>query len=277
MLEERKDLFDIGGVFEDLDEYVDPIDAINSALRANLPVFLHGKPGSGKSQRVKEIDEDAKTLELALLPIEELTGITVYDGKEIKKIMPEWLKELYETCKKEPKKDHILFLDELTNAPDAIQALAYSLVLERKVANKWQLPKNVKIIAAGNEVEDSIAASDMPEPLKNRFAHINIREDLDSWVDWAIGHSIDQRIIEFALNRGIRFTTSDGVRITPRTLERASKLLKITNDRRFLSMVIGEEETANIPVSITGSALDDNYDDMLPTVVSNGYVLIDEV
>lgn len=226
------------------------IEQIRSCLQANLPVFLHGKPGEGKSQRVKSIDPNCRVLELSLIPIEDLTGITVVAGGKTQKVMPRWLTDFIQECEKEPKKEHILFLDELTNAVPSIQTLAYSLVLEREVAHTWKLPENVRIVAAGNEVEDSITASEMPEPLRDRFAHIQVKTSLEEWIDWAYEHHIHPLIIDFvgqtgALRREIGEYESDQ-QITPRTWERASKLLMESENLSLLDCVLGHEMREDI-------------------------------
>ncbi len=222
---------------------------IENAVQANIPVFLHGKPGEGKSARAREIDPDCTTLELALAPIEDLAGINVYFNHHLQKKKPEWLEELERKCSAEPEKTHVLFLDELTNAVPAIQQLAYSLILNHRVGNEWDLPQNVRIIAAGNEVEDSSAASEMPEPLKDRFAHVNVKTSVAEWLEWASTHDIHPAIISYITYRGeqaLRSAKIEGeIRTTPRTWERASKMLFATNDVRFLSPIIGDYQSAD--------------------------------
>ncbi len=45
-------------------------------------------------------------------------------------IKPTWLKKLEEKCEKEPDKNHIVFLDEITNALPSIQGMAFNIVLD---------------------------------------------------------------------------------------------------------------------------------------------------
>ncbi len=219
------------------------------ALEAGLPVFLHGKPGEGKSARAKAIDPDYTMLELCLSPMEDLAGMNEYVNGKLIKRKPEWLVELEQKCQKEPFQTHILFLDELTNAEESIQSLAYSLVLKRTVANEWKLPANVGIIATGNEVEDSAAATEMPEPLRDRFVHINVHTSLEEWLDWAGKNEIHPAIISYLTFRGesaLRSQKKEGeIYTTPRTWERASKMLNATNDVRDLFPVIGDYQATD--------------------------------
>ena len=161
-------------------------DIIRGALEANVSVFLHGKPGSGKSDRVKQLDPDFIELNLSHLDPELLDGLAgEKEGREVH-IKPPWLEELEEKCKEEPEKIHILFLEELTNASPMMQSKAYGIALDKKVAGRWSLPENARVVAAGNELEDSLAANEIAEPLYDRFAHVNIETTAEDWLEWAV-------------------------------------------------------------------------------------------
>ena len=160
-------------------------DIIREAIRSNVSVFLHGKPGCGKSDRVKQLDPDFIELNLSHLDPELLDGLAgEKDGKAVH-IKPPWLEELEAKCDEEADKIHILFLEELTNASPMMQAKAYGIALDKKVAGRWKLPENARVVAAGNELEDSLATNEMAEPLYDRFAHVNIETTVDSWLEWA--------------------------------------------------------------------------------------------
>ena len=161
-------------------------DIIKGALKSNVAIFLHGKPGCGKSDRVKQLDPDFIELNLSHLDPELLDGLAgEKDGKEVH-IKPPWLEELEEKCKDEPDKIHILFLEELTNASAVMQSKAYGIALDKKVAGRWKLPENARVVAAGNELEDSLVANEMAEPLYDRFAHVNIETTKENWLEWAV-------------------------------------------------------------------------------------------
>ena len=161
-------------------------DIIKGALKSNVAIFLHGKPGCGKSDRVKQLDPDFIELNLSHLDPELLDGLAgEKDGKEVH-IKPPWLEELEEKCKDEPDKIHILFLEELTNASAVMQSKAYGIALDKKVAGRWKLPENARVVAAGNELEDSLVANEMAEPLYDRFAHVNIETTKENWLNWAV-------------------------------------------------------------------------------------------
>ena len=161
-------------------------DIIKGAIESNVSIFLHGKPGCGKSDRVKQLDPDFIELNLSHLDPELLDGLAgEKDGKAVH-IKPPWLEELEAKCQEEPDKIHILFLEELTNASQMMQSKAYGIALDKKVAGRWKLPENVRVVAAGNELEDSLVANEIAEPLYDRFAHVNIETSVDDWLEWAV-------------------------------------------------------------------------------------------
>jgi len=67
----------------------------------------------------------------------------------------------------------ILFLDELTSAPQMTQAGCYQLVLDRKLG-EYVLPEGWVVIAAGNPASERGVHFAMPRPLRNRFVHLEL-------------------------------------------------------------------------------------------------------
>jgi len=90
----------------------------------------------------------------------------------------------------------VLFLDEMNSAAPAIQAAGYQLILNRRIG-KYKLPDNVVIVAAGNRDGDKGVVYRMPAPLANRFVHLEMRVDHESWEDWAITNRIHKDVIGY--------------------------------------------------------------------------------
>jgi hypothetical protein len=90
----------------------------------------------------------------------------------------------------------VLFLDELNSAPASVQGAAYQLVLNRAVG-KYRCPDNVVIIAAGNRESDKGVTYRMPTPLANRFIHMELRVDFDSWQVWATQNKIHKDVVGY--------------------------------------------------------------------------------
>ena len=250
-----------------------PEQTIESAMKAGVAVFLHGKSSDGKSARVKQIDPDCEIVYLRNATPESLNGKSVYNAKtgEMKDIKPTWLVRLEEKCAKEPDKLHILFLDEIANALPSIQGIAFNIVLDREVNGRWKLPENARIVAAGNEITDSLAAQPIAEPLFNRFAHVYIKTTTESWLRWASDMDIHPAIYAYiAYKKGEVLRTEytgDKPNADPRKWEMASKMLYATNNPESIVSLVGEEITKEFiefckrEVLTLEDVLNDNYDD----------------
>ena len=288
-------------------------DIIKSALEGNVSIFLHGKPGCGKSDRVKQLDPDFIELNLSHLDPELLDGLAgEKDGKAVH-IKPPWLEELKAKCEEEPDKIHILFLEELTNASPMMQAKAYGIALDKKVAGRWKLPENARVVAAGNELEDSLVANEIAEPLYDRFAHVNIETNAESWLEWAATpESIYERLdyqkedkqrpkIHPAIYAYISYRGDEVLRTPynrekpephadPRRWKMASDMLYASNNPNTLRAIVGENLTRDfvsfctIPTITIEDVLQGNYTEedlnldigrKLATVA--GLVAVDEI
>ena len=222
-------------------------DIMRAAIESDLPVFLHGKSSDGKSARVKQIDPDCTIIYLRNATPEVLNGrsICVPGTEEIKDIKPTWLVKLEEKCKNEPDKIHILFFDEISNALPSIQGMAFNIVLDKEVNGKWKLPDNSRIVAAGNEVEDSLSANEIAEPLFNRFVHVYIRTNLNNWLIWASDKDIHPYIYTYMVNSKGRYLRTDyngeKPNADPRKWEMASKMLYKTGNPLLLRGLLGED------------------------------------
>ena len=241
-------------------------DVIRTAIQSNVSIFLHGKPGCGKSDRVKQLDPDFIELNLSHLDPELLDGLAgEKDGKSVH-IKPPWLEDLEAKCQEEADKIHILFLEELTNASPMMQSKAYGIALDKKVAGRWKLPENARVVAAGNELEDSLVANEMAEPLYDRFAHVNIETNKENWLEWAVTpESFYERLdynketqpkqkIHPAIYAFISYKGDEVLRTPynrehpephadPRRWKMASDMLCASNNPSTLKAIVGEDLT----------------------------------
>lgn len=166
-------------------------DQLKFYINAGESFMLHGPSGVGKTKRIEEIDPDfvAIVLRNGILP-EEVIGKNIYPNIETtnggKWVPPSWYVDLCEKCKEEPKKNHVLFIDEITNVKPYEQSLVYHLVLNNSIGpNYGKLPNNAVVVAAGNSMEESASAYNMPEPLFRRFSgHVYLPLDIPSWLEW---------------------------------------------------------------------------------------------
>ncbi len=224
-------------------------EIIRGAIESGVAVFLHGQSSEGKSARVKQIDPTCEIIYLRNATPESLNGKSVYNQAtgEMMDVPPTWLKKLQEKCEKEPDRYHIVFLDEITNALPSIQGIAFNIVLNREVNGIWNLPDNARIVAAGNDMKDSLAANQLAEPLFNRFAHVYIKTTTESWLKWASENNIHPAIYSYiAYKKGETLRSKyDGEKpnADPRKWEMASKMLYATGSPEMLRALVGEDIT----------------------------------
>lgn len=243
-------------------------DIIRGAVESNVSVFLHGRSSEGKSARVKQLDPDCEIIYMRNATPDSLNGKSVYNAAtgEMIDVPPTWYSKVKEKCEAEPDKIHIIFFDELTNALPSIQGMAFNIVLDGEVNGKWNLPPNARIVAAGNDLNDSLAANQMAEPLFNRFAHVYINTTVDSWLKWASTpkekyerldykeeepeakiHPSVYAYIAYKSYSGhdvLRTPyTGDKPNADPRKWEMASKLLYKTKQPEMLRALIGDDLT----------------------------------
>ena len=223
----------------------DELSLIRAYVEADIPVFIHGLSGDGKSDRVRQIAPEALDIELVNETPETINGRAVYNEAkdEIVDIKPAWLVRLERLCRNgEP---HILFFDELTNATKQTQSVIFKIVLERFVNNRWPLPESARIVAAGNDRSESSASHDLAEPLFGRFAHVYIRTTVENWMPWAVRTRINPYILEFLANNDLYLRTpytGTEPNADPRRWEMASRALDASgNDFALLEAIVGRD------------------------------------
>ena len=188
------------------------------AFKVQRPVFLWGPPGVGKSELVADLTEELGgyciDLRLGQMEPTDLRGIPFYNKDNGKM---DWA-EPVDLPTEEMAKEYpviTLFLDEMNVAAPAVQAAAYQLILNRRLG-KYHLPKNVVIVAAGNRESDKGVSFRMPMPLANRFVHLEVRADYDSWNEWAVNNRIHKDVVGY-----IGFAKNDLMDFNPRSSSRA--------------------------------------------------------
>ena len=246
-------------------------EIIKGAVESDIAVFLHGPSSEGKSARVKQIDPTCEIIYLRNATPESLNGKSVYNAAtgDMIDVKPTWLKKLENKCEEEPDRFHILFFDEITNALPSIQGIAFNIVLDKEVNGIWKLPDNARIVAAGNDMKDSLAANQLAEPLFNRFAHVYIKTTTESWLKWASENNIHPAIYSYIAYRNGKTLRSkyDGEKpnADPRKWEMASKMLYKTGNPEMLRALVGEDitrefvEFCNQPVITLDDVINNNY------------------
>lgn len=225
-------------------------DSISAMVKAQIPTFIWGPPGIGKSSVVKQVAEGGGygfiDLRLALMDPTDLKGIPFYDKEQHQAL---WAPPSF--LPKEGK--GILFLDELNSAPPAVQASAYQLILDRQVG-EYKLPDGWAIVAAGNREGDRGVVYRMPSPLANRFVHLDMEVSVEDWREWAFSANLDESVIAYIGYKSEDLFSFDPTKneksfATPRSWEFVSSLLQSAMDKKLLletiSGAIGKNRAVN--------------------------------
>lgn len=159
--------------------------------RLQLSLMIWGPPGVGKSSIVAAVAEreaiGLQDLRLSQLAPTDLRGLPVPENGVSRWYPPEFL----------PRSGKgILFLDEINMAPPAMQSVAQQLILDRRVGG-YTVPDGWLIWAAGNRKSDRASVYDMPSALGNRFIHLQVEPDIESFRRWAINARIAESILAF--------------------------------------------------------------------------------
>lgn len=222
-------------------------NAYSKIIKNNIPiktmpsVMLWGAPGVGKSQAIRQIAKEiefqtGKTVfvtdvRLLLFNPIDLRGIPTSNAD---KTLAIWLKPQIFQMDDSDNVVNILFLDEISAAPQSVQAAAYQITLDR-VVGEHRLPDNCIVIAAGNRTTDKSVAYKMPKALANRLMHIDVQGNFNSWKEWAIKKDINYKVLgflSFRQNYLMSFDASseDLAFATPRSWEMVSNILNNIDD-----------------------------------------------
>ncbi|MFI9505362.1 AAA family ATPase [Nocardia sp. NPDC052566] len=156
------------------------LEALTLAVAADLPVLLWGEPGIGKTAALTQL---AVALDLPLTTViasvhepSDFSGLPIVGDNPadqgVPMAPPDWAVRLVRAGK------GLLFLDELSTAPPAVQAALLRLVLERRIGS-LQLPPGVRIVAAANPRSSAADGWELSPPLANRFVHLQWVHDHD--------------------------------------------------------------------------------------------------
>jgi MoxR-like ATPase len=200
-------------------------EALLALVGERVPLHIWGPCGVGKSQIVFQVANDTQR-EFRDVRAGQLDPVDLRGLPRITSLQTEWAPPKFLPTSGKG----ILFLDELTSAPQMTQAACYQLVLDRRLG-EYVLPDGWVVIAAGNPASERGVHFSMPRPLRNRFVHLHLEADLPEWCRWAVRAGIRSEIIAFlrfkpALLHDADATSDQNAWPTPRSWEMASNVLK---------------------------------------------------
>lgn len=171
---------------------------LSKTIPAGFPVLVTGAPGIGKSDIVAQA-ANAASAELILShpAVSDPTDAKGFpwpdaaNGKATFLPFGELARALEATAQT------VWFLDDLGQAPAAVQASFMQLLLARRV-NGHVLPDCVTFVAATNRRTDRAGVSGILEPVKSRFTTIvELEADPDEWSQWALNAGITTELVAF--------------------------------------------------------------------------------
>jgi hypothetical protein len=155
------------------------------AIEANVPVYLSGKPGIGKTEFINAFARHngytAVLLSAPHLEPGDITGLPVEapsgDGKfRTTFAAMDWIERLNQAEKA------ILFIDELPLASDDTRKALLSLI-QGHTAGTHKLGDHVRIVTAGNPIAWSMESVPLSEAMRTRLLRILWEVDTDEWLE----------------------------------------------------------------------------------------------
>ncbi|HWG85694.1 MAG TPA: AAA family ATPase, partial [Deinococcales bacterium] len=139
----------------------------------------------------------------------------------------------------------VLVLEELASAPPAIQVALYQLLLDRRVGWRYHLPREWRVVATGNRLEDGWTHPLSPA-LATRLLRLEVRADLDEFLSYAVERGLDPQVSAFLSRRpDLLHQPAEGNphHPNPRTWEMAS---------RVLAAFRGEQDSGDLEPALAG-------------------------
>lgn len=221
--------------------------ALGYLIDANQPVMLHGSPGVGKSDVVRQLAKE-RGIDLIDLRLSQLDPV---DLRGVPSVDFETKTTGWNTPSFLPTEGRgILFLDEINSAAQATQAAAYQLVLDRKLGD-YTMPEGWAIIAAGNRATDRAIVNQMSTALKNRFTHLDYEVNNDDWCEWALRTNIAIEVLGFIRFRPMLLNEFEQRNESKEERERVQRLkdakaFATPRSWEFLSKVVHQKPSSDI-------------------------------
>lgn len=162
-------------------------------------LFLRGKSGIGKTAVLnqasdvlaKHIDDWQGVIPLHLADKDptDVRGVPVVEGGITKWARPDFFPT---------EGSGILFLDEITSAPQAIQAVAYQITHQPEL---FGIPSTWMVVAAGNNKSDRGVTFNLAAPLQNRMCDVTVETTLDDFTEYAVTAGLKPEILSFLRDR----------------------------------------------------------------------------
>lgn len=220
-------------------------ELIRAYMRADIPVFMIGPPGVGKSDLFRQVAAEERIgfidLRLSQMDPVDLRGLpSVFKGTTM------WNQpDFWPNAERDGPKGVILF-DELADASKSMQSAAYQIILDRRAGPHVLLPGWYPA-AAGNRREDRAAAQSISTALASRFAWIEVAADVEVFREYAIKKGLSHWLVGFLKMRPNLIHNMEGSDLRafpcPRQWERVSRICDAPEEYRLklVSGLVGDK------------------------------------
>lgn len=251
---------------------------ISEKVKESCPVLLIGNPGVGKTKSVYLFAEvrDYHVVILrgnsesydSILGYQTAPTDTSKDRSTIR-LRPDWFQEILDYTNKGQK--CLLFLDEITTAPDLVQAALLHLVFERKVG-KEALPESTLVVAAGNYANNLSNSMIMLAPLLNRFCIFNIipkANDVRTFLSRYKGSLTGNRVSQFdTISDILKDMDSQETEYTPEVRDKIGEYI----ERQTALITEKLATTGEKPIDFSVTELSSIYSDLEGDAALPGFV-----
>ena len=185
------------------------IESIDYLFKADVPAFIWGHHGIGKSSIPKQWCENKDWLLFDFrlntqADVGDFLGLMDFVKDEngdiyaTKHFTPQWLVDSIKYCEDNPDKGALIFLDELNRAArfDMVGPV-FQMSLDKRL-HTVKFPPNLKILVASNpNTEDYNVLNLDDKALLDRFLHIKFSPTRKEFFEYMVDKEVDDTIIEF--------------------------------------------------------------------------------
>jgi hypothetical protein len=199
-------------------------EALHALISERVPLPIWGACGVGKSQIVAQVASDLgwQFLDIRAVQLDpvDLRGLPRISADQAEWVPPKFL----------PTSGRgILFLDELTAAPQMTQAGCYQLVLDRKLG-EYHLPDDWVRAGSRRSGVRAWRALFHAASAAQSLRHLSLEPDFEDWCQWAVCAGLRPEIVAFlrfkpTLLHDANATSDVNAWPTPRSWEMASNVL----------------------------------------------------
>lgn len=204
--------------------------------KVNIPLFIWGNHGIGKTEIIKQIAKEKNMecviLNMANIPIEDATGYPVPDKD--RRIMDYFPPNWFKTRKTEPV---LYFCDEINRAPKYVLQGLFNFINEGRIHENTIKENDVVIVAGNPDSQDYDVTGFDDKAWLSRFAHLFVAPTTDEFLAYLTNTKANSVIINTVkLHSDILSKPIEcNIESTPnnRALERISKFIDSVSKEKF--------------------------------------------